>query len=360
MGAGRGARAGARAGAGAGAGAGGGLPGWLPAGAGEVREPAARAMLRGLRRAPVAWGAGGAPGEVSFAGPAPGAEEAAAGAAPLVLLHGFDSNCLEYRRLHPLLGEAGLPAYAVDILGWGWSRGEEGGARGPREKREFLRAFWEEHLGGRPVTLVGSSLGGAMAIDCALEYPDMVQSLVLIDAQGFIDGLGPLSQLPGWVATLGVKVLGSRPLREMANQMSYHDAETFATDDAVRVGQLHCSTDNWMDDNKAWMMSGGYSLSERVAELRQPTLVCWGEQDRILEPSTAEQFRAALTGRPGLPDAQICTIPACGHVAHLEQPQLLTELIVDFARGLAPSAGSQQGGEGGGTAAAAQEEPSAT
>ena len=56
------------------------------------------------------------------------AEEAAAGAAPLVLLHGFDSNCLEYRRLHPLLGEAGLPAYAVDILGWGWSRGEEGGA----------------------------------------------------------------------------------------------------------------------------------------------------------------------------------------------------------------------------------------
>ena len=45
---------------------------------------------------------------------------------------------------------------------------------------------------------------------------------------------------------------------------------------------------------------------------------------------------------------------------HLEQPQLLTELIVDFARGLAPSAGSQQGGEGGGTAAAAQEEESAS
>ena len=47
------------------------------------------------------------------------------------------------------------------------------------------------------------SLGGARAIDCALEYPDMVRSLVLIDAQGFIDGLGPLSKLPEWLATLG-------------------------------------------------------------------------------------------------------------------------------------------------------------
>ena len=210
------------------------------------------------------------------------------------------------------------------------------------------------------MTLVGSSLGGAMAIDCALQYPDMVQSLFLIDAQGFIDGLGPLSKLPEWLATLGVKVLGSRPLREMANQISYHDPETFATEDAVRVGQLHCSTDNWMDDNKAWMMSGGYSLSERVAEVRQPTLVCWGEQDRILDPATAEQFRAALTGRPGLPDARICTIPACGHVAHLEQPELLTELIVDFARGPPPGAGSQQGGGGASSAATAEGAPSPT
>ena len=302
-------------------------------------------MLRGLRREPVAWGAGREAGEVCFAGPAPGLGGGSGGGGgdgpdPVVLLHGFDSNCLEYRRLHPLLGEAGLPAYAVDILGWGFSRGGACGARGPREKREFLRAFWEEHLGGRPVTLVGSSLGGAMAIDCALEYPDMVRSLVLIDAQGFIDGLGPLAQLPEWLATLGVRVLGSRPLREMANQMSYHDTETFATDDAVRVGQLHCNADNWMEDNKAWMMSGGYSLSERVSGVRQPTLVCWGEQDRILDPATVEQFRAALTGRPGLPDALIHTIPECGHVGHLEQPKHLAELIVDFARANGGTSGS--------------------
>ncbi|CAM9837502.1 unnamed protein product, partial [Sphacelaria rigidula] len=53
-------------------------------------------------------------------------------------------------------------------------------------KRAHLLEFWKQVVGGRPMTLVGASLGGAIALDFAHEYPEAVRRLVLIDAQGFI------------------------------------------------------------------------------------------------------------------------------------------------------------------------------
>ena len=60
------------------------------------------------------------------------------------------------------------------------------------------------------MVLVGASLGGAIAIDFAHEFPQAVKKLVLIDAQGFIDGSGPGASLPGPLAKFGISVLGSK------------------------------------------------------------------------------------------------------------------------------------------------------
>ena len=56
------------------------------------------------------------------------------------------------------------------------------------------------------MVLLGTSLGGTIALDFALAHPEAVQKLVLVDAQGFIDGIGPMSAAPGWLAGLGVRV----------------------------------------------------------------------------------------------------------------------------------------------------------
>eukprot|EP00438_Fugacium_kawagutii_P032837 Skav224529 [mRNA] locus=scaffold388:494507:496319:+ [translate_table: standard] len=111
------------------------------------------------------------------------------------------------------------------------------------------------------------------------EASQAVQKMVMINPQGFIDGapkVGPLGPL-------GIKVLGSWPLRWMANQMAYFNKarsalvlvtgsttqrttmdhhrppwlcfaqQRYATDDAVRVGRLHVDTDGW---EEAQMVSG--------------------------------------------------------------------------------------------------------
>lgn len=56
------------------------------------------------------------------------------------------------------------------------------------------------------MVVVGTSLGGAIAMDFALQYPEAVQKLVLVDAQGFIDGLGPWRVAPRFLINLLVQV----------------------------------------------------------------------------------------------------------------------------------------------------------
>ena len=75
----------------------------------------------------------------------------------------------------------------------------------------------------------------------------------------------------------------------------------------------------------SFMSSGGYKLSKRVGEIAAPTLVVWGRQDEILEPSNAERLQREL------PNCSALTwIEACGHCAHLEQPETLRDSIVAF------------------------------
>ncbi|NJM95048.1 MAG: alpha/beta fold hydrolase [Acaryochloridaceae cyanobacterium CSU_5_19] len=102
---------------------------------------------------------------------------------PLLLLPGFDSSLLEFRRLLPLLAEQ-TETWTVDLLGFGFTERPLGLAYSPTQIKTHLHCFWQQMI-QRPVTLVGASMGGAAALDFALTYPEAVAQLVLIDSSGF-------------------------------------------------------------------------------------------------------------------------------------------------------------------------------
>ena len=301
------------------------FPDFIPAEqAAEIEEPAAVQMLKKMQRVEL-----NVPGlgrvQTSFVSHI-ASEDPSLDRPAFVLLHGFDSSLLEFRRFAPVLSTLG-DAYAVDLAGWGFSDcgfSERSDIElGPTQKAAHFRAFCEQVI-GRPVVLLGTSLGGTVAIDFTLNNPELVQKLILVDAQGFIDGIGPLASMPRFLSVLGVQILRSVPLRQMANKMAYNDKKKYATDDAMRIGRLHTHLPGWTDANVAFMRSGGYSVSTRLSEVKVPTLVVWGRQDEILSPEYAQQFIDAL------PDAQLVWVDQCGHVPALEQPQQLLKAVQKF------------------------------
>lgn len=250
-----------------------------------------------------------------------------------VLLHGFDSSCLEWRRLVPALEAEGFAALAVDILGWGFTERPQDVPCdfSAAAKVRHLEAFLEEVLTERrgPVVLLGTSLGAAFAVALSLRRPDLADRLVTMSPQVFIDGIGPMASLPKPVAKLGVGVLGSEPLRNLANWLSYSDPQTFATDDAMRIGRLSVLTEGWADSTVDYMLSGGIAVSERVREIKLPTLCVLGRGDGVVEPEpTAVRFTEEL----GSGELTVEWVDECGHVPHLERPAYTARLLVDWVR----------------------------
>mmetsp|Transcript_6498 Transcript_6498/g.14179 ORF Transcript_6498/g.14179 Transcript_6498/m.14179 type:complete len:409 (+) Transcript_6498:98-1324(+) len=267
---------------------------------------------------------------------------------PLLLVHGFDSSALEYRRLGPQLAALGIDVYCVDLLGWGYTQLDAVNSFSAKAKVEALKGFWEAVGNNGEVVVGGASLGGAATIEfaaqnlCKIEVTEdgeetssgFVRGTVLIDAQGFVDGIGPMSFLPAPLARAGIKVLQSVPLRDSANQMSYYDPSTYATEDALKVGRMHCLRDGWEDGMLSFMQSGGFRPKEKVPLIDVPTLVLWGRQDGILD---GEEFANKFVD--GMPNARLEWIEECGHVPHLEQAELTAKSIEAFLReeGVRPS-----------------------
>ncbi|PIA63084.1 hypothetical protein AQUCO_00200838v1 [Aquilegia coerulea] len=259
-----------------------GFPSFLPKQVEKIKDPFARKLATRIQRLPVQICSADSLIMSSCVRPLIHNETN-----PVVLLHGFDSSCLEWRCTYPLLEEAGLEIWALDVLGWGFSCLERLPLCDVASKREHLYQFWRSHI-KKPMILVGPSLGAAVAIDFAFNHPEAVEKLVLIGASVYSEGTGNLAKLPRTVAYAGVSLLRSTPLRLLANFLAF-DGISFRTRlDWTKVGRLHCLLPWWKDATVNFMISGGYNVSNQIKKVRQETLIIWGENDQIISSELAE------------------------------------------------------------------------
>ncbi|XP_073148756.1 alpha/beta hydrolase domain-containing protein VTE7-like isoform X2 [Henckelia pumila] len=244
---------------------------------------------------------------------------------PLVLLHGFDSSLLEWRYALPLLEEAGLETWAFDVLGWGFSDLENLPPCNVASKRDHLYQFWNTYI-RRPMTLVGPSLGAAVAIDFVVNYPEAVDKLIFIDASVYAEGTGNLTKLPKVMAYAGVYLLKSIPLRLYATSLAFTRLSWNTCVDWTNIGRLHCLLPWWEDATVDFMISGGYNVGSFIQHVKQKTLVIWGENDQIIDSKLSVRLQGEL------PNAIIRQIPDCGHIPHVEKPAAVSKLITDFVQ----------------------------
>lgn len=297
------------------------FPSFLPPQVRHLRDSAARAIAARIRRLPVQTSLTRKPIMTSCVKPSVHNKELP----PVLLLHGFDSSCLEWKNTYPRLEKANIECWAFDILGWGFSYSEDLSSVGVAAKREHLYEFWRSYI-NRPMVLVGASLGGAAAIDFTLAHPEAVSKLVLVNAQGYAKGTGRKAEFPKFMAYAGVYLLKNAILRTYANLLIHHNISWTALVDQMNVGRLHCLMPGWAKASVDFMLSGGYNVASRISKISKDTLVIWGEEDRIISKDVPQRFKEDL------PNGRLVYISNSGHLPHVEKPEAVATLISEFCR----------------------------
>lgn len=297
---------------------------FIPPSAQRLQDADAIALLRRLYREPIVVPdlvAANTPVTVDTAVITP-PEAIASDSLPLLMLHGFDSSLLEFRHLIPKVAPH-WPTYALDLLGFGFTAYVPSVPIAPHTIRQHLYHSWKALI-DRPVTLLGASLGGAVAIDFALNHPECVAQLILIDSVGY-SGSFPLGRL-----------LGS-PLLDWGTEWLHLRKDTafraleilpFVSvdqQDKVLSASLHQEMPGWKDAVKSFTRSGGYSdLFKQIPTLTQRTLILWGDHDNTLGTGDAQKFHQAI------PRSQLIWIKDADHAPHIHQAEAVATAILGW------------------------------
>ena len=173
--------------------------------------------------------------------------------------------------------------------------------------------------------IVASGFGAALVADVAALWPDSVRSLTLIAPFGIFYDDAPIADVwaprPGPVET----ILVSDPAR-------YRDFIELPEGEDPVEWPIMLNRANEAAARFLWPL-GNTGLARRLHRIAAPTLLLWGEEDKVVPPSYAERFRARIKG-----PASVCHIPRAGHLAELDQPQAVARAVLEFVgRSAAPT-----------------------
>lgn len=192
-----------------------------------------------------------------------------------------------------------------------------------------LRAHVEAFLDAErvpPAIVVGHALGGHVALDLALHAPERVRGLVLSGSSGVVERsvtrgvphrpsaafvrekMTEVFHDPGMVTPEWVEAI-----REIVNRRSY----------VMRLLQVRRSARRC-------------NLEDRLGDIRCPTLLVWGMEDRITPRDVAIRFLE------GIPTATLRLVPECGHAPMLEHPDAFARAVGEFLESLGRSGVSQE------------------
>jgi pimeloyl-ACP methyl ester carboxylesterase len=199
----------------------------------------------------------------------------------IVLVHGLSGSSRWWRHVRP----RGAAVRAVDL---------------PRRLAPDDAPAWLAASLDRPAVVVGHSLGGLVAARLAAERPELVEALVLVAP------VGVPRPLPGYLAGF-LRTLRAAPPSLVA----------VVAADALRTGLPSLARGAWFATHQPF-----------AGAIGAPTLLVWGERDRLVPVGLAANWREAI------PQARLEVVPRAGHVPMLEAPSRFGELLQQFLDGL--------------------------
>lgn len=250
-------------------------------------------------------------------------DEAPPGAPTVVMVHGFTGSKENWYPLAQTLGERYRLAIP-DLPGWGESQRIAGQDYGfvaqSRRVAEFVRVVSP----GRPVVLLGHSMGGGIVALSAARHPQDVDRVGLFDAAGvrFQDNAFGLAVLRG---RNPFAVFDAASLRRYLDIVFYDDAaKPYIPWPASRIYIDRRKRDAAFEQAVLDKIGRGeerFLPGSQAARIRQPVLLLWCRQDAVIDPSALELYAAQL------PQAQRALLDGCGHMSIVERPAAAADAV---------------------------------
>lgn len=225
----------------------------------------------------------------------------------------------EYRFLHPLFVEAGYRMVTMDVRGHGETSTEwdDFSVKGVGE--DILALIRELNAG--PAIIVGTSMGGGAAIWAAVEAPDLIRGMILVDP--FVDGEG------NRFLELLFSIMFARPwgpsmwLRYYSSLYPTRKPVDFADYSAALYANL--KERGRLEATRQMLFASKKASEERIPKLDKPALVLMGSKDPDFKDPEGEAKRVAnaLRGR-------YVMIENAGHYPHAEMPEVTGPLMISF------------------------------
>lgn len=239
---------------------------------------------------------------------------------PLMLLHGFGGNKDNFTRSARHL----TPHYRViipDHIGFGESSRPADADYSPAAQAERLHRL-AQALGTRRVHLGGNSMGGQIALVYAARYAKEVDSLWLLNPAGIWNA--PRSELARIVLDTGRNPLIVRSEEAFAETFAFVMADPPFVPRSILDVFAQERIRNADLEERIFATVATDSVEQRVTGLETPTLIVWGDGDRVLHVGTAHVLHKLM------PRSQVVIMQGVGHLPMIERPQESAEDYLRF------------------------------
>lgn len=252
---------------------------------------------------------------------------------PVILIHGFGGSMWQWEHQQHALSQH-FRVLTLDLPGAGLSDKPDIAYR-PDQMLGFLVGFMDT-VKIPQAALVGNSMGAGLAIGMALTHPSYVSKLVLVD------GLPPHvmekltspsirraleTSAPSWLISFGNMLFGGLMIESVLQEI-VHDP-TVLTPAVIERSNRNRQRPGLIKpimavrENLPLWESG---FAGRIGEISHPTLVLWGEEDRVFPIAVGKELHQTIKG------SQFVRVPQAGHIPQWERPDLVNQALITFIR----------------------------
>jgi pimeloyl-ACP methyl ester carboxylesterase len=252
---------------------------------------------------------------------------------PIILIHGFGGSMWQWEYQQHALPQH-FRVLTLDLPGAGLSDKPEIDYR-PHQMLDFVVGFMDA-VKLPQATLVGNSMGAGLAIGMALEHPARVAKLVLIDGlpQHVMEKLTSPSirraletTAPSWLVSFGNRLFGGLLIKSVLEELVHDPA--LLTPAVIERSNRNRQRPGLIkpimtvrENIPLWESQ----FATRLGTINHPTLVLWGEEDRVFPIAVGEELHQIIKG------SRFIRIPEAGHIPQWERPDLVNQELITFIR----------------------------